>query len=278
MMVCVEIGALIRQGREAHGLSQDELARKLMEASGSPTLSRNYVSRWENGKRGVSDYWLQYLARVLELPRQRLQEAATKRRAFLALSSVALFGVGAAELLASVAGGDEQVFTRNIVPYNVSMSIGGLALRDGGVKRRLVRWMHDGTTSMLRGNAQGTLFKTQQEDLIELAEISMANDEQTRSRCMRCFTRRAFGLPWPEARAYAAYHATPDDIAVLTTYLGDQADASNRWCAAVYLGQAVDGGSKVARQNLATALRTESSRENLRAIGLALNGELPWKS
>jgi hypothetical protein len=215
---------------------------------------------------------------VLELPLEQLREAATNRRAFLAASSLALFGVGTTELVASVASGDEQVFSRNIVPYDLSMSLGGLALRDSGTKRRLVRWMHDGASSMLRGNAQGTLFKTQRQDLIELAEISMAHDEQTRSRCLRCFTRRAFSLSWPDARSYSAYRAPLREISTLAALLSDRADASNRWCAAVYLGQAVDGGSKPARQALVGALRTESSRENLRTIGLALSGELPWKS
>lgn len=90
----VDVGALIRQAREARGLSQDELADRLMGASGSVTLSRNYISRWENGKRGVSAYWLPHLADVLDLPSEQLRDAVMKRRAFLAASSVALFGAG----------------------------------------------------------------------------------------------------------------------------------------------------------------------------------------
>lgn len=274
----MEIGALIRQAREAHGLSQDELARRLMDVSGSPSLSRNYVSRWENGKRGVSAFWLRHVAEVLALPLAQLQEAAMQRRAFLAASSLALFGVETTELLACVAAGDEGVFTRNIVPYDFSVSLAALAVKDGGVKRRLVRWMHGGHTSLLRGNAQGTLFKTQRSELIELAEVSMAHDETTRRRCMRCFTRRAFGLPWPDASAYSAYRAPDYQIATLTGFLADAGDASNRWCAAVYLGEAVQGGSIPAKRALVSALHTEQSRENLRTIGLALSGERPWRS
>ncbi|HEY5990025.1 MAG TPA: helix-turn-helix transcriptional regulator [Streptosporangiaceae bacterium] len=271
------MGVLIRQAREARGLSQDELADRLMGASGSVTLSRNYISRWENGKRGVSAHWLPHLADVLDLPLEQLRDAVMKRRAFLAASSVALFGAGAAELLAAVATGDDSALCRNIAPYDFSVSLAALAARDLGVRRRLVGWMHDGHTSLLRGNCQGTLFKTRRPDLIELAEMSMARDEQTRKRCMRCFTRRAFGLAWPDASAYSAWNAPKHEIARLTVLLTDPADASNRWCAAVYLGQAAQAGWLPARRVLGDALRTESSRENLRTIGLVLSGEQPWR-
>lgn len=273
----VDVGALIRSAREERGWSQDDLARALMEASGSASLSRNYVSRWENGKRGVSAYWATHLARVLGLSLDLLREASARRRAFLAVSSLVLFGVEASELLVSVAGGDESALSGNIAPYDFSMSLATLMTRDSGVKRRLVQWMHDGSTSLLRGNAQGTLFKTQRRELIELAELSMARDEQTRKRCMRCFARRTFALPWPEASAYTAIHAAERELRRLAALLTDPTDASNRWCAAVYLGEAVQGGSHQARRALVGALHTESSRENLRTIGLALSGEQPWR-
>lgn len=269
----VDIGALIRSAREHNGLSQDELAHRLMVASGSPTLSRNYISRWENGKRGVSLYWLPYVAEVLNLSMEQLQEAGVRRRAFLATSSLVVVGAEAKELLASVASGDDSALCRNIAPYDFAMSLASVATRDSGVRRRLVRWMNDGHTSLLRGNAQGTLFKTGRQELIEIAELSMARDEETRRRCMRCFARRTFGLSWPDARVYAAHNAPRHQIDELSALLTDPADASNRWCAAVFLGQAVKGGSVPARHSLVNALRTETARENLRAIGLALSGD-----
>ncbi len=150
-----------------------------MVASGSPTLSRNYISRWENGKRGVSLYWLPYVAEVLNLSMEQLQEAGVRRRAFLATSSLVVVGAEAKELLASVASGDDSALRRNIAPYDFAMSLASVATRDSGVRRRLVRWMNDGHTSLLRGNAQGTLFKTGRQELIEIAELSMARDEET---------------------------------------------------------------------------------------------------
>jgi hypothetical protein len=179
-------------------------------------------------------------------------------------------------MLTSVAGGDESWLSRNIGPYDFSVGLANLADRDQGTKRRLVRWLDGGSTSLLRGNAQGTLFKTHQLDLIERAEQSMRHDEETRRRCMRCFTRRTFGLSWSDASRYTATAAPASEISSLGQLLHDPHDVANRWCAAVFLGEAVEGGSAAARALLVGALRTESSRENLRAIGLGLNGERPW--
>ncbi|MEZ0088888.1 hypothetical protein [Streptacidiphilus sp. EB129] len=156
------------------------------------------------------------------------------------------------------------------------MSLANLANRDQGTRRRLVRWLDGGSTSLLRGNAQGTLFKTQRSELIERAELSMRRDDETRRRCMRCFTRRTFTLSWPDADSYSAHAAPSGEIRALGRLLRDPLDSSNRWCSAVFLGEAVEGGSLVARRLLGEALRTETSRENLRALGLALNGERPW--
>ena len=127
-----------------------------------------------------------------------------------------------------------------------------------------------------RGNAQGTLFKSQSLELIERAEQSMRYDDETRQRCMRCFARREFGLTWYDAARYTACGAKPDELQQLGRLLHDPVDASNRWCSAVFLGEAVEGGSVAAKRLLGEAIRTESSRENVRAMGMALIGERPW--
>ena len=91
------------------------------------------------------------------------------RRTFLSASAALTV-----EMLASIAGGDDVWLSRNIAPYDFSVSLATLANRDQGTKRRLLRWLHDGSTSLLRGNAQGTLFETRCPELIELAELAFA--------------------------------------------------------------------------------------------------------
>jgi Helix-turn-helix len=45
------IGRLVERVRADQGKSQHVLAELLAEASGNPSITREYVSRWENGKR-----------------------------------------------------------------------------------------------------------------------------------------------------------------------------------------------------------------------------------
>lgn len=248
------LGARLKALREDAGLSLADLAQR-------SHFTRAHLSNVEHGRRAATPEVLMAYERL-----------GLDRRAFLSAAAALT-----AEMLSSIAGGDEAWLSSNIAPYDFSVSLASLAARDQGTKRRLLRWLHGGSTSLLRGNAQGTLFKTQRPELIALAEQSMRYDEQTRNRCMRCFTRLTFGLSWPDASAYSAYNAPAGHVSKLAALLRDPADASNRWCAAVFLGEAVDSGSKVARQALLGALRSEESIENVRAIGLALNGEKPWK-
>ena len=70
----IVLGALIRDLRLANGWSQDRLVAALEAASGVP-LAREYVSRWENGKRSPGRFWLRHLAAVLQVPLTVLEEA-----------------------------------------------------------------------------------------------------------------------------------------------------------------------------------------------------------
>lgn len=275
---------MIREGREDRGWSQDQMAEALCAASGRSTVTRDEVKRWESGKITPGSYWLRHLADVLGLPLADLQGAARaarlERRTVLAASGALLLSARrreVADLLASIASGDEAWLSRQIVPYDVSVSLALLGRSDIGTRRRLTRWLHDGSTSLLRGNTQSVLFKSGLPELSELAEASMRHDPETRHRCMKCFSRRTFGLSWADAANYSGFNAPSTQIRTLAEILHDPADTSNRWCAAVYLGDAVGSGSDEARRALHGALRTEQSRENLRAIGLAMNGERPWK-
>ncbi|MYQ48131.1 helix-turn-helix domain-containing protein [Streptomyces sp. SID4985] len=70
-----EFGAHLADLRKRAGLSQTKLATRLCLASGTTTLTRNEVSRWERGER-IPDAWLPSLAEVLEEPLANLRQAA----------------------------------------------------------------------------------------------------------------------------------------------------------------------------------------------------------
>ena len=54
------IGALLARVRTGSGRSQLRLAELLCAASGTPTVSRHEVSRWEREQRLPSMYWLRW--------------------------------------------------------------------------------------------------------------------------------------------------------------------------------------------------------------------------
>jgi transcriptional regulator with XRE-family HTH domain len=74
------IGNLIAQIRTDLGITQLRLAERLCAASGTATVTRNEVSRWERAERIPSGFWLGWLAVVLEVPVQRLERASGAAR------------------------------------------------------------------------------------------------------------------------------------------------------------------------------------------------------
>lgn len=77
-----EIGTLIRDLRVALGYSQAQLADVLSEL-GRSTMTRDYVSRWETGRRTPRPFWLRHLATALEVPLQLLEDCRVRRRDFI---------------------------------------------------------------------------------------------------------------------------------------------------------------------------------------------------
>ncbi|MGW0433707.1 helix-turn-helix domain-containing protein [Micromonospora sp. NPDC003197] len=74
------LGPLLTQLRLAHGWSQLDVADRLCRASGLATLSRHEISRWERQQRVPGDFWLGWLATVLDVPLDHLTAAATATR------------------------------------------------------------------------------------------------------------------------------------------------------------------------------------------------------
>lgn len=72
---CEPVGALIRRTRQNEGKSQTALAEQLRSRSGNPSVTRNYVSRWESGKRIPTPFWRQHIADTLALSRDQVDRA-----------------------------------------------------------------------------------------------------------------------------------------------------------------------------------------------------------
>jgi transcriptional regulator with XRE-family HTH domain len=74
------IGALLARVRAEQGVSQLRLAERLCACSGTPTVTRHEISRWEREERIPSGYWLSWLAVALDVPLARLERAAAQAR------------------------------------------------------------------------------------------------------------------------------------------------------------------------------------------------------
>ncbi|MGP4024556.1 helix-turn-helix domain-containing protein [Actinomadura sp. 3N407] len=72
-------GAYLARSRRDTGKSQRQLAEMLCRISGTASVTRHEVSRWERGER-VPDVWLPALATALRVPLDNLQRAAAHAR------------------------------------------------------------------------------------------------------------------------------------------------------------------------------------------------------
>jgi hypothetical protein len=75
------LGALLARVRSAQGRSQLRVAELLCASSGTATVTRHEVSRWERDLRLPSRYWLRWLAVALDVPLDELERAAAATRA-----------------------------------------------------------------------------------------------------------------------------------------------------------------------------------------------------
>src|SRR5258707_841993 len=73
-------GMMIMGARRRRGWSQQTLASRLCTASGTATLSRHEVSRWERGTRLPSAYWLGPLSALLGIDRVDFDRAVVRAR------------------------------------------------------------------------------------------------------------------------------------------------------------------------------------------------------
>jgi transcriptional regulator with XRE-family HTH domain len=250
------LGALIRSLRLSLGYSQGRLAARLCELGGE-TVTRECVSRWERGKR-TPVYWLPHLSTALKVSLQTLEAARVKRRDFLRLTALSpVLGATdtAVELTASIAGGDSTPLAEIQTTHRIDLAISQLVSTDRASMLHLARWMSDGDTGVLRVNAAGILAKTKDVSMLDSVAHALNRDEQARERYLWALTSRV-----------------GDTVPALSKEVLNPRDSGARWCAAWLLGR--DGGP-AAREALAVALRRESVLENVRTIGLILNGADP---
>lgn len=259
MASMASMGSLIRELRVARGWSQGQLAEALCEVSGRPTITREEVSRWERGVRVPGPFWLPHLASTLQTPVAVLEIERVKRRSFLRMAALApIAGMApqvAEDLVASIAGGDTAPLGQVQTSHRTDLAISALASRDRVSLLHLARWMDDGDSEILRVNATGILAKSQDSEMLDAVSLTLGRDDGARKRYVSAVTSRC-----------------GSSVSALSKEILNPHDSGARWVSAFLLGR--DGGPAATRA-LQNALRREPVRENVRAIGLILNGVDP---
>jgi transcriptional regulator with XRE-family HTH domain len=259
----VSIGEMIAGLRSGLGWSQGRLAEELGRVSGHPSMTREYVSRWEHGRKTPGPFWIGHLAAVFQVPRWAL-EGYVKRRDMLRLTGAAALGaaigIGGAspdgeELFASIAAGDPGPLATVQTSHATDLGLGRLAAADRPILWRLARWADDGESDVVRVNAAGVLAKAGQLEFAGVPASVMTRDRDVRARYLRAMVARV-GRDTGELAAEAL----------------NPRDSGARWCAGWLLAQ---DGSHEAKLALTRALRSEPVLDNVRSFGLLLNGENP---
>lgn len=261
LRVSLSIGPVVKDLRDAAGLSQSQLASILCDLSGRPTVTREMVSRWESGRRNPT-FWLPFLAEALDVPLSVLESGEVQRRMFMTATALGALSASlpadareaATELISSIAGGDSGPLASVQTSHETDLLISGIAAQDAAIVRRLVLWLEDGP-AVLRVNACGIVAKASKLELIDQAAHALRRDAEVRNLYL-----------------WAVGNRVGTDSRALIKELCNPKDAGARWCSAMLLRDARTDSTTSA---LRAALRSEPIPENIRTIGMILNGVDP---
>ncbi|GIH25968.1 hypothetical protein Aph01nite_42780 [Acrocarpospora phusangensis] len=219
------------------------------------------VSRWENGKR-YPTFWLPHLATALGVNVSVLESGQLKRRTFVVSAAIGALGPlvparnrdSAVEITSSIAGGDAGVLATVQTSHETDLLISQFTAGDAGSERLLMRWLEEGP-AVLRVNACGIVAKTGRPELVDSATHALRRDQEVRELYLNAVGDRVGTSPQ-----------------ALIKELYNPRDAGARWCSAVLLRE---HPAEATTSALRAALRSEPVSENIRTIGMILNGVDP---
>jgi len=234
------INDLIRDRRTALNLTQAQLAERLcvaaQDATGAP--GRDAVKRWESGKVIPGSFWQVHLSQVLAVPLDAIHEAASlsrvNRRSFLGLSAmVAVHGVVAKDLVASIAAGDADTLAR--VQTTHQTDIVTAAFADKPAVARLRQWTDGDENAVLRVNAVGILAKLPSTDHAAWVAQALVHDQEMRGLYLTAVTARVCAVDWAVAESITTNPlAHVKDVQYMATRFAQEAvnprDVGARWC------------------------------------------------
>ena len=261
-----DLGQTLKEARVAAGISLSGMAKRT-------GFSRSHLGNVETGTRTATTEVVMAYERAL---------GDDVQRRLLLLSAVAVTtGVPvpdtAVGIAADIQRGRKELLTGMQTTHQTDRAIAGLVSRHAGPSASLVKWSRRGGT-LLRVNATGILAKIGSPTLDNEAITVLHCDGDVRELYLTAVLARVLNLPWDTAARMATTGqgaATPEHVRALSAELTNPADSGARWCATLTLHRSRKDDPAGVTAALMRALRSEPSREALRAIGAALAGEDP---
>nr|WP_158299893.1 hypothetical protein [Glycomyces paridis] len=212
-------------------------------------VSRGHLHNVEVGRRTASPVVMAAYEKALSMHRRHLLAAAA-----ISLGSLVVTTGEASmarDMYATIAAGDDAPLATVQTTHAVDHAIQRLAVRETKSVAQLLGWLNDGSDPVLRVNAAGILAKTGSPELADDVALALGRDPDARELYLQAVTARVGADP-----------------TAMVGELSNGADAGARWCAAWLLADTEHSGA------IAQAMRTEQSREVLRAMALAMTGAL----
>jgi DNA-binding XRE family transcriptional regulator len=260
-----DLGRTLRTAREDAGITLSSMAART-------GFSRSYLGNIETGERSVTVAVVAAYERVLE--------TVMNRRHLLLGSLAALTVISADDSAVSIAEGVSQghssVLTDLQTSHQTDREVARLLAGSDTSLTTLLTWTRRGRP-LLRVNAVGILAKTGAAPLDTDIIGTLRGDHDVRQLYLTAVLARILDLPWDHAARLAAGDDDLDPVQIsrVAAELSNPYDAGARWCATVLLFRSRDNAPENVAAALLGALRTETSRETLRALGCALAGTDP---
>ena len=261
-----DLGPTLREARERAGLSLSGMACRT-------GYSRSYLGNVETGVR-------QPTPAVIRAYERALGEDVYRRSVLVGMASAV---VGAAvpdvavDVVRDIASERSRLLSTVQTSHQIDKVIGALVAKDSPSVGSLLKWMRNGSP-VLRVNAAGILAKVGAPAMDNDVVQALRSDRESRDLYLTAVVSRVLGVPWDYAGHVAASGrplSDPAQIESFATEVRNPYDSGARWCSVVMLARTRPEDPATVGDALTNALRQETSRENLRAIGFALAGADP---
>jgi hypothetical protein len=158
--------------------------------------------------------------------------------------------------------------------HEIDKTIAALVSKDAPSLASLAKWARRGSP-VLRVNAAGILAKIGSPIIDNDVLSTLKADREARDLYLTAVVSRVLRMPWDDASRIATTGRPLSESSHVESFAAEarnSADSGARWCSVVLLGRTRAEDTHAVDEALGAALKTETSRENLRAIACTLAG------